>query len=351
MGVNDAAHADVQSEVLRLLGSRAWQSANPGTRRGLLARANIIRRAPGLPELRLLPASELGRLGRIPRWTRQSGCPAITATDALGRHGVNPGGVPRAALVFCSHRWLTPSGEPPDADDHKGTKAKSLAEWARWFCARSWGAFGQLRYEEVYFFIDQACMQQDDMAPFVAALPLFVSACRTIVCYETDDFERRAWCRAERMVAYALCANGDCPFVVGANFCHEGQPFVKETRTVTDPLDGVLTVESDLQHIAELVHIAQRSRALSFDTVFCNVCLSSPGLFVASVLSLGLFPAWRASCWARTLEVGTSTVRARLCVTEAADAAITVGAHSHAPRAVRSPVLAERRAPLAENRQ
>merc|ERR1719203_2517632 len=58
----------------------------------------------------------------------------------------------------------------------------------------------------VWFWVDYACINQGDIAPGVVMLPLYVSTCNNIICYDTPAYEPRAWCRVERLMFNAFVA-------------------------------------------------------------------------------------------------------------------------------------------------
>ena len=62
-------------------------------------------RAAGLPDMKVIPASTIAKLGRIPRSTEGH---AINAIDAVQRHGGDEWGYSKAIVVFVSHRWKRP---------------------------------------------------------------------------------------------------------------------------------------------------------------------------------------------------------------------------------------------------
>ena len=56
---------------------------------------------------------------------------------------------------------------------------------------------------EVAFWVDFACVNQDNPLPGIAALPLY-GACPVILCHETDGCgDRAAWTRVERVLSLA----------------------------------------------------------------------------------------------------------------------------------------------------
>ena len=206
--------------VQQLLSSPEWQSLNSasqpfqsgrdasarGLSGGALRRLELIV-AARLPPMMVLPAPRLAELGFIPKNSDAAAATVVDARAALRDE--------HAVLMLVSHRWLRPrEGEP---DDARRTKARALVAFARWY-ELGVGAVGDeaeaplpsLRYElkyparRLFFWIDYTCIPFDNRATGIAALPAFVAACTDMLCFETPDYHRRAWCRLERAVAYAF---------------------------------------------------------------------------------------------------------------------------------------------------
>lgn len=106
-------------------------------------------------------------------------------------------------------------------------------------------------------------MDQSNPGPGVMSLPLYVATCRYTVCFETPDYERRAWCMVERLVAYAFQTGGASPFVIDGAFDDSGRGArpAYVARLLRDPSRGELTVEADRAAIDALVAIVRGSRA------------------------------------------------------------------------------------------
>ena len=246
-------------DVRRVLASEQWASLgsiNPGAYAG---KAQMIAEA-GAPPMVLLPATELQRLKRIPR--------SDEAKDLL----VNIGSLneKKDRVFLFSHRWLQPEAGKPDDKQH--TKARALAEFATWFC--KFYHVGR----DAYFWIDFCCVDQDSPAAGITALPLYVAACGGVAIFETPDYEKRAWCRVERMLAFKYQEAGGAPYVINETFridrsaLEEGKEYAKdelkamakqivqlrkEMRLVTNPVEGDLTVAADMAMVKVLCETAQ----------------------------------------------------------------------------------------------
>ena len=286
--------------VQQLLSSPEWQSLNSasqpfqsgrdasarGLSGGALRRLELIV-AARLPPMMVLPAPRLAELDFIPKNSDAAAATVVDARAALRDE--------HAVLMLVSHRWLRPrEGEP---DDARRTKARALVAFARWY-ELGVGAVGDeaeaplpsLRYElkyparRLFFWIDYTCIPFDNRATGIAALPAFVAACTDMLCFETPDYHRRAWCRLERAVAYAFLFSrarvgdeaepppslryaflfsGEIPFVVRAGFeaADPPQPLRHEPRALLDPRAGDVTVAEDGAHIDALLAIAEKANA------------------------------------------------------------------------------------------
>lgn len=91
-------------------------------------------------------------------------------------------------------------------------------------------------------------------------LPLYVSSCNNIICYDTPEYEPRAWCRVERLLFTAFVApNSE---FIGPDFTfdpsaprlanNELKPQFEESAALPDPGAGLLTRQDDCIVIREL---------------------------------------------------------------------------------------------------
>ena len=303
-------HASVQIEIAdiarwltvdwkrceAMLRTHKWQLANTATCAGIETRIEMMRQA-GLPEMKVISASTIEQLGRIPRSNEGH---AINAIDAVRKHGADDSNYCKAAFVMFSHRWKRPLWSEKlsknvdwgsdehfnardggdyigDPDDDKHSKARSLINWVKWFkqevstighFGTQSGAFQSCSVsphtEEVYFWIDWPCIDQTNPAPGVAALPAYVSTCHAICAAWNAEYASRAWCRVELITAQAFMKNGDRIFV-----CEETTtPLLhgsvqKEKVQILHPLDGEITNEADRKVVERLQEAAFDSKAFS----------------------------------------------------------------------------------------
>lgn len=153
----------------------------------------------------------------------------------------------RFFIEMFSHRWC--SSEAPD--DRSNAKATVLVQWAkyRWSCGLA-----------TFFWVDYACIDQNNIAPGVCMLPLYVSSCNNIVCYDTPEYGARAWCRVERLLFTAFVApnsefvSQDFVFDPSAERLanNELMPQQEDSAVLPDPEEGDLSHQEDYVIIQEL---------------------------------------------------------------------------------------------------
>mmetsp|Transcript_18858 Transcript_18858/g.31377 ORF Transcript_18858/g.31377 Transcript_18858/m.31377 type:complete len:239 (-) Transcript_18858:54-770(-) len=135
----------------------------------------------------LLDWETVERLGRIPHSAENRGITMEqAASDAESKNL-------RFFVEMFSHRWISRFAP----DDRWNSKARTLVEWGKYRMSMGLRTF---------FWVDYTCINQGDIAPGVSMLPLYVSSCNNIVCYDTPPYEPRAWCRVERLMFTAFVA-------------------------------------------------------------------------------------------------------------------------------------------------
>ena len=191
------------------------------------------------PAMVLVDPLDLERLGRMPKYSEQL---FITMTEAHSR-AQSKG--QRFFIEFFSHRW--PDVNQPD--DKHNSQAKALVQWS---------LFRRANGLDVYFWIDYSCMDQEDVLPGVQMLPLYVASSNNILCYDSPDYEERAWCRLERMLFAAFCAPNQDVIRRGFEYTeYEDQYQVESLWTIQDPEQGILSIPEDMGRVAELKILAE----------------------------------------------------------------------------------------------
>lgn len=101
---------------------------------------------------------------------------------------------------------------------------------------------------------DFACVNQDNPASRVSALPLIISQCDLVITIKDDQYYDRAWCYVEAMMVQTLRAE------YGAHMWLEHVPLRRESRTRTQHAKpGLATVyNSDMNWWDAPVHRVTR---------------------------------------------------------------------------------------------
>ena len=165
-----------------------------------------------------------------------------------------------------SHRWARPNGGGPDdqphPDDECGSKALALVK------------YGRDGAREKCFWIDFTCVDQDNLAPGIAMLPLYTAMCDRFVFFESEEYHDRGWTRAERCI-FATFNKPYCTALSRADDVQtsaveeqEGQlarlmslsgkhQRRRQMQLLQNPEEGLLTAEAaDRPRLTKLVELA-----------------------------------------------------------------------------------------------
>jgi len=198
------------------------------------------------PEMLLVDPETIKTLGRIPHSAEGKTITMEEAAERAEKSGM------RFFIEMFSHRWHSPYAP----DDRYCNKARVLCEWA---------AYRKAMQFRTFFWIDHACINQSDIAPGVTMLPLYVSCCNNILCYDTPEYENRAWCRIERLMFTAFVAPNN--EYVAPDFEHrstdektktgELKPSLEKKVNVPDPAasDSQLSFQGDFCIINRLMEL------------------------------------------------------------------------------------------------
>ena len=335
----DEAQAKLGERCERLLASSAWNKAHTTTHKGLLKRLQMIPDA-GLKPMRVVAHSRLKELGRIPRSHEGHQEDAIAA---VRRCGADRFKLPKAVLLFYSHRWKRPNWSEDlgkdlpwasaerqqamregkrfgDPDDAARSKAKALIAYGDWLKRFRLGCHDGTLVDfsvdpdlEIFWWIDWASTDQDAPGPDMAALPAFAAACAGIVAAWSPEYASRAWCQVELLMAHAFMALGESVLVLPDGFAgaepQGGKWVTYEEVAVAAPAAGQLTNDHDRAVIRSLTGVAERSTAFSCWRVFVKQSTESVFMCCAWNVCLccqccGLHPV----CQSRKVHPGQSTV-------------------------------------------
>lgn len=177
---------ELTKNVLRVL-DQEWPKYKNSSKikTGVRERDQLMREIG--PSMLVMDPDTILRLGRIPHSAEKKGISLGKAAELAESEGR------RFFIEMFSHRWYSKYAP----DDCYNNKARVLIEWSNY--RRSMGL-------RTFYWIDYVCIDQSDIAPGVAMLPLYVSCCNNILCYDTPPYEPRAWCRVERLMFVSFVA-------------------------------------------------------------------------------------------------------------------------------------------------
>jgi len=287
----DSETRKIATNCEKMLNSITWQTISPYTYEGLLKRFDMMKEE-GLPDMLVLPATTLLSLGRIPRSHERDAetqepytIKARAAVEQFGGYGAcHRETVSFAKIFFFSHRWkrgewcealgrdLTWDSEErkeadkfglrvgdPDGAQHE--KAVALIEWSVWYATC---IAGSSSIDNIFFWIDWPCVDQENKGPSMAALPAYVAASHNIVAAWTHDYDGRAWCQVERMMACSYMAEGDRIYAFGEGFANCEDVVIEETiHLAPSPSSGITTNPNDKTVIESLQRVASRAGVFS----------------------------------------------------------------------------------------
>ena len=158
--------------------------------------------------------TDLKAFGRLPRST--DGLTNEFVTDGKGHHSLMP-----EFVVFFSYRWINQAPHITSPDDLDNTQYKrmiaALEDFLKLHPEMNPGKLGvwmvcplhcsaNITYSAVLTRSkkDFACIDQDNPASDVLALPLNLAQCNSIVTLADAEYESRAWCSVEALLADTL---------------------------------------------------------------------------------------------------------------------------------------------------
>jgi hypothetical protein len=263
-------------DVLRLLDVEWPKLKNSSLLNTWQDRDNLMRSIG--PEMVLVDPETILTLGRIPHSAEGKTISMKTAAERANAEDK------RFFIEMFSHRWHSPYAP----DDRFHNKARVLCEWATYRKSMNFRTF---------FWIDHACINQSDIAPGVTMLPLYVSCCNNILCYDTEEYEPRAWCRVERLMFTAFVAPNN--EYVGPDFQYsedaekaannELKPAGEAKVCVPDPsaIDAQLSYPSDAQLIQQLKDLCTQHWAKCWKDGLMKIVEEKVGLKEVGSLQYG----------------------------------------------------------------
>ncbi|KAK9780412.1 hypothetical protein SCAR479_02527 [Seiridium cardinale] len=176
-------------------------------------------------EFRVVRYSDFVKLGRLP-----------SASDDITRKlpsvdAARYGQTSEETVVFLSYRWQKKQPNTttvkPDDDEHTQYKRmrNALAEFLR---MKQEG--GTLSEDDLYIWLDFACIDQNNKDPGINALPIIILLCNAMISLVEDGFFERGWCGVEAAQMQALMKT------YGRHIWYQHQLLHAETDRITDTL-------------------------------------------------------------------------------------------------------------------
>ncbi|KAK3934429.1 hypothetical protein QBC46DRAFT_399805 [Diplogelasinospora grovesii] len=149
--------------------------------------------------LKYVPYPEFEALGRLPRSTDGLARPFTPRMPASESDGASSKG--DVFIIFFSYRWLgrNSNGQAlPDDTNH--TQYRRMMRATDGFLA----LHPELDKQGLGVWLDYACVDQDDPARGVAALPMLLAQCDAVISLHDDLYYTRAWCSVETLMVQTL---------------------------------------------------------------------------------------------------------------------------------------------------
>ncbi|KIO11996.1 hypothetical protein M404DRAFT_19820 [Pisolithus tinctorius Marx 270] len=105
-------------------------------------------------------------------------------------------------VIFFSYCWINkgPGTARDTPDDSDNTQYKRMVNAIESFLR----LHPSVNKERVRIWVDYACVDQDNPAPGVAALPMIIAQCDALISLVDDAYYTRAWCSVEAMMVQTL---------------------------------------------------------------------------------------------------------------------------------------------------
>ncbi|KAI0904145.1 hypothetical protein F4823DRAFT_232738 [Ustulina deusta] len=205
-----------------------------------------------LDELKFIPYSKFIKLGHLPR----------SEQAPLERLHAGTNGELDKFLIFFSYRWIGGMDQEADGRQVERPITRPDNDENRQY-KRMLSAIDQflllhpsIHRESIGIWVDYACVDQDDSFRGMNTLPLVLTQCNAIISLWERDYDERAWCCAEALLAQILKQS------YGYHLWYESVP-IKETDNIS-PRAGA-TSKEDLREVSLDRIIVPTSAKLTFD--------------------------------------------------------------------------------------
>ncbi|KAI6141989.1 hypothetical protein BKA82DRAFT_19790 [Pisolithus tinctorius] len=142
--------------------------------------------------------------GKIPRSSDKlpgTGDPLVQLYRSNVQNDGQPGDT-ADVVIFFSYRWINKgSGTARDTpDDSSNMQYDRMVNAIENFLL----LHPSVDKERLGIWVDHACVDQDNPAPGVAALPMIIAQCNALISLVDDAYHTRAWCSVEVMMVQTL---------------------------------------------------------------------------------------------------------------------------------------------------
>ncbi|KAF2097745.1 hypothetical protein NA57DRAFT_40367 [Rhizodiscina lignyota] len=145
-------------------------------------------------QLKFVRYSNFLNFGRLPRSSDGLAQPLMTGPQGCyGEASVD-------FVIFFSYRWINKEGGISLPDDMMNTQYHRMVAATEEFLR----LHGRTDRDKLGIWMDYACVNQDEPASGVAALPMILAQCDAIISLVDDIFYSRAWCCVESIIAQTL---------------------------------------------------------------------------------------------------------------------------------------------------
>ncbi|EXJ63433.1 uncharacterized protein A1O5_11482 [Cladophialophora psammophila CBS 110553] len=103
-------------------------------------------------------------------------------------------------IIFFSHRWIHKRGHQVFPDDPENSQYHRMVQATRDFLDLN----PTVEPDGLGIWLDYACIDQDNPAPGIAALPMLLAQCDAVISLVDDDYYKRAWCVLETVMIQTL---------------------------------------------------------------------------------------------------------------------------------------------------
>ncbi|KAL8903869.1 MAG: hypothetical protein Q9207_003640 [Kuettlingeria erythrocarpa] len=143
--------------------------------------------------------SDFLKFGQLPRST--DGVTNQYIVSDVDNHSSMPD-----LVVFFSYRWINQDRNVSSPDDSQNTQYHRMIAALDDFLK----IHSNTRREKLGIWMDFACIDQDNPGPGVGALPLNLAQCNSVITLADQEYESRAWCSVEALLAHTLqdCYSG-----------------------------------------------------------------------------------------------------------------------------------------------